>query len=133
LTVTRALSNADRRWAANWPTPAVQPSTWIGRTRPQAESQITELDSAKLSFDIGLQLFPDCGAGELKIIAAILEWRVIEKFLTHLGLDPQLPPKRRAREAGRDSASCAAAAAKRSAAPTRARRGRRRLDEWCQQ
>ena len=31
---------------------------------------------------------PNCGAGELKIIAAILERPVIEKILTHLGLDP---------------------------------------------
>jgi len=32
--------------------------------------------------------------GELKIIAAILERPVIEKILTHLGLDPQPPPPR---------------------------------------
>lgn len=31
---------------------------------------------------------PNCGAGELKIIAAILERPVIEKILTHMGLDP---------------------------------------------
>ena len=36
---------------------------------------------------------------ELKSIAAILNRPVIEKILTHLGLDPQLPPKGRAREA----------------------------------
>jgi hypothetical protein len=35
-----------------------------------------------------------------KIIAAILERPVIEKILAHLGLDPQPPPKGRAREAG---------------------------------
>ena len=40
------------------------------------------------------------GAGELKIIAAILERPVIEKILAHLGLDPQPPPKGRVREAG---------------------------------
>jgi hypothetical protein len=45
---------------------------------------------------------PNCGAGELKIIAAILERPVIEKILTHLGLDPQPPPRGRAREAGQD-------------------------------
>ena len=33
---------------------------------------------------------PNCG-GELKIIAAILERPVIDKILTHLGLDPQPP------------------------------------------
>jgi hypothetical protein len=41
---------------------------------------------------------PNCGGSELKIIAAILERPVIEKILTHLGLDPQLPPRGRARE-----------------------------------
>jgi len=41
-----------------------------------------------------------CGPAELKIIAAILERPVIEKILAHLGLDPQPPPKGRAREVG---------------------------------
>ncbi len=45
-------------------------------------------------------LAPNCGSGELKTIAAILERPVIEKILSHLGLDPQPPPKGRAREAG---------------------------------
>jgi hypothetical protein len=35
---------------------------------------------------------------ELKIIAAILERLVIDKILTHLGLDPQPPPRAPARE-----------------------------------
>ncbi len=76
-----------------------------------------------------MQHCPNCGAGELKIIAAILERSVIEKILTHLGLsvdagpsprtasrltkgpssararparlDPQPPPRGRAREARR--------------------------------
>lgn len=56
----------------------------------------------KRVFDIDMQHCPNCGAGELKIIAAILERPVIEKILTHLGLDPQPPPKGRAREAGPD-------------------------------
>ena len=34
---------------------------------------------------------PNCG-GELKIIAAFLEQPVIEKILTHLGLQAQAPP-----------------------------------------
>ncbi len=54
----------------------------------------------KRIFDIDMQHCPHCGAGELKIIAAILERPVIEKILSHLGLDPQPPPKGRAREAG---------------------------------
>jgi len=54
----------------------------------------------KRVFDIDMQRCPNCGAGELKIIAAILERPVIEKILSDLGLDPQLQPKGRAREAG---------------------------------
>ncbi len=52
--------------------------------------------------DIDMQHCPNCGGGELKIIAAILERPVIEKILTHLGLDPQPPPRGRAREAEQD-------------------------------
>jgi hypothetical protein len=48
---------------------------------------------------------PNCGAGDLKIITAILDRPVIEKILTHLGLDPQPPPRGRAREAGQDFAA----------------------------
>ena len=40
----------------------------------------------KRVFDIDMQHCSNCGAGELKIIAAILEQPVIEKILTHLGL-----------------------------------------------
>ena len=39
---------------------------------------------------------PNCG-GELKIIAAILEAPVIEKILTHLGLQARVPPRAPAR------------------------------------
>ncbi len=39
----------------------------------------------KRVFDLDLEHGPNCG-GELKIIAAILEAPVIEKILTHLGL-----------------------------------------------
>jgi hypothetical protein len=61
----------------------------------------------KRVFDIDLQHCPNCGGGELKIIAAILERPVIEKIPTHLGLDPQPPPSCRAREAGQDFAAWA--------------------------
>jgi len=43
---------------------------------------------------------PSCGAGELNIIAAILQRAAIGKILTHLGLDPRPPPRGRASEAG---------------------------------
>jgi hypothetical protein len=97
------------------------------KARPHLISWVRLL---KRVFDIDMQHCPNCGAGELKIIAAILERPVIEKILTHLGwsvdarpslrtalcltkgqrsararparLDPQPPPRRRAREAGQD-------------------------------
>ena len=53
----------------------------------------TSESSLKLRFDVEMQHCPNCGAGELKIIAAIPERPVIEKMLAHLGLDPQPPPK----------------------------------------
>ena len=46
----------------------------------------------KRVFDLDLEHCPNCG-GELKIIAAILEAPVIEKILTHLGLQARAPPR----------------------------------------
>jgi hypothetical protein len=54
----------------------------------------------KRVLDIDMQHCPNCGGGELKIIAAILERPVIQKILGHLGLDPQPPPRGRGRELG---------------------------------
>jgi hypothetical protein len=54
----------------------------------------------KRVFDIDMEHCPNCGGGELKIIAAILERPVIEKILSHLGLDPQPPPRGRVSETG---------------------------------
>ena len=50
----------------------------------------------KCVFDLDLEHCPYCG-GELKIIAAILEQPVIEKILTHLGLQARAPPRSPAR------------------------------------
>ncbi|MEO7850815.1 MAG: hypothetical protein ABIR94_01000, partial [Rubrivivax sp.] len=57
----------------------------IAQARPQRISWARLL---KRVFDIDMQHCPDCGAGELKIIAAILERPVIQKILDHLRLDP---------------------------------------------
>ena len=65
------------------------------RARP---ARISWARLLKRVFDIDMQRCPNCGAGELRIIAAILERPVIEKILAHVGLDPQPPPKGRARE-----------------------------------
>jgi len=50
----------------------------------------------KRVFEIDMAHCPNCG-GELKIIAAILEQPVIEKILTHLGLQARAPPRTPAR------------------------------------
>ena len=50
----------------------------------------------KRVFELDLEHCPNCG-GELKIIAAILEQPVIEKILTHLGLQARAPPRAPAR------------------------------------
>ena len=47
-------------------------------------------------FDLELEHCPNWG-GELKIIATILEQPVIEKILTHLGLQARAPPRASAR------------------------------------
>jgi len=47
-------------------------------------------------FDLDLEHCPNCG-GELKIIAAILEQPVIEKILTHPGMQAGAPPRAPAR------------------------------------
>jgi hypothetical protein len=50
----------------------------------------------KQVFDLDLEHCLNCG-GELEIIAAILEQPVIEKILTHLGLQARAPPRMPAR------------------------------------
>jgi hypothetical protein len=57
-------------------------------------------DSARqpLCADIDMHTCPKCSAGELKVIAAILERPVIEKILEHLDLAPKPPPRAAARE-----------------------------------
>jgi hypothetical protein len=50
-------------------------------------------------------LAPNITGSELKIIAAILERPAVQNIPDHRGLDPQPPPKGRAREAGQDLAT----------------------------
>jgi hypothetical protein len=49
----------------------------------------------KWAFDLDQEHCPNCG-GALKIIAAPLEQKVIEKNLTHLGLQARAPPRTQA-------------------------------------
>jgi hypothetical protein len=73
---------------------------------PRAQrNQVAAATTRKAAIRATMQYCPNWGAGELKIIAAILEWPVIEKILTHLGLDPPPPPRGGAREAGQDFAT----------------------------
>jgi hypothetical protein len=77
----------------------------VGKIRRPQLGIIGRPLTLKRVFDIDMQHCPNCGGGELKIIAAILERPVIEKILSHLGLDPQPPPRGRVREAGQDFAT----------------------------
>lgn len=51
----------------------------------------------KRALDFEMQYCPNCGGGALKIISAILEPPVIEKILTHSGLQARAPPREPAR------------------------------------
>ncbi len=64
-----------------------------GSHRPGRPSWVQLL---KRVFDLDLAHCPNCG-GELTIIAAILDRPVIEKILTHLGLQARPPPQGAAR------------------------------------
>ncbi len=50
----------------------------------------------KRVFEIDMEHCTNCG-GELKIIATIVEAPVVEKILTHLGLQARAPPRSPAR------------------------------------
>ena len=67
--------------------------------RPTVRTTTRGVEGARLRkrvFDLDLEHCPNCG-GELKIIAAILEQTVIEKILTHRGLQARAPPRSAAR------------------------------------
>ncbi len=62
------------------------------RTWPAGAHQLGPARLLKRVFQIDLEHCPNCG-GQLKIIAAILESAVIERILTHLGLQARAPPR----------------------------------------
>lgn len=88
--------------------PKDEEAAGVASSGVQCEAQTAQVRPGRISwarllkrvFDIDMQHCPNCGGGELKIIAAILERPAIEKILAHLGLDPQPPPRGRAREPG---------------------------------
>ena len=57
--------------------------------RPELQSWARLLERV---FALDLDDCPHCG-GELKIIAAILKTPVVERILTHLGLQARAPPR----------------------------------------
>ena len=76
------------------PEPAAQAAPPAEGEANCAHHRPVRLSWAKLLkrvFELDLEHCPICG-GELKIIAAILE-AVIEKILTHLGLQARAPPR----------------------------------------
>jgi hypothetical protein len=77
----------------------------VGQCRPH---RIGWARLLKRVFDIDMPHCSNFGGGELKIIAAILGRPVIGRILTHLGLDPQPPPRAPARESVEHCASSAA-------------------------
>jgi hypothetical protein len=56
-------------------------------------------------FDMDMPHCPTCGSGEFEIIAAIVERPLVQKTVTHLGLDRRPPPTGRARLAGHPTAT----------------------------
>jgi hypothetical protein len=81
------------------PEPAAQEAKPAECEAGGAHHRPVRLSWAKLLkrvFEFDLEHCPNCG-GELKIIAAILEAPVIEKILTHLGLQARAPPRAAAR------------------------------------
>ena len=94
------------RRAATWSTPAVRKQKPVGSSRPFAGTGVRLVWSRSVDdpdvvgiygvFEIDMEHCPNCG-GALKIIAAILEQPVIEKILSHLGLQARAPPRAAAR------------------------------------
>lgn len=90
--------------ARHWPTSAYRPTPqarWCSAPPAECEASWARHRPVRLSwarllkrvFALDLEHCPNCG-GELKIIAAIMEQPVIEKILTHLGLQVRAPRHR---------------------------------------
>ena len=44
------------------------------------------------SFGIDMNACPNCNSENFKVVAVIEDYKVIEKILTHIGLQPRAPP-----------------------------------------
>jgi hypothetical protein len=102
-----------QRLAALAPRPRLHLIRHHGVLAPNAKLRARLL---KRVFDIDVRRCLTCGAGELKIIAAILQRAAIGKILTHLGLDPgRRPGDRRVRRGSRATSERAGRAVSSSA------------------
>jgi hypothetical protein len=72
-------------------TEAAQPAGCEANCAHHRSLRLSWVRLLKRVFGLDLEHGPNCG-GELKIVAAILEPSVIEKILTHLGLQARAPP-----------------------------------------
>ena len=78
------------------PAQAAPPATCEANCAHHRPVRLSWARLLKRVFELDLEYCPNCG-GELKIIAAFLERPVIEKILTHLGLQARAPPRAPAR------------------------------------
>ena len=78
------------------PAQAAQPAACEANCAHHRPVRLSWARLLKRVFELDLEHCPNCG-GELKIVAAILEAPVIEKILTHLGLQARAPPRAPAR------------------------------------
>jgi hypothetical protein len=91
--VPTARRNSSKPEPPTQATPPFECETTCAHHRPVRLSWAKLL---KRVLDLDLEHCPNC-VGEMKIIAAILEQPVIEKILTHLGLQARAPPRAQAR------------------------------------
>ena len=78
------------------PAPAAPPAEGQPICAHHRPARLSWAKLLKRVFEIDLEHCPNCG-GELKIIAAIVQQPVIEKILSHLGLQARAPPRAPAR------------------------------------
>ena len=93
-------ANIRARVVRQEPEPPAQATQPIECEANCAHHRPVRLSWAKLLkrvFEIDMQRCPRCGGGQVKVIAAILEQPVIEKILTHLGLQARVPARAPAR------------------------------------
>jgi hypothetical protein len=62
----------------------------------EVNATASDIGAKKRRFNLDLTHCPHCG-GQLRIVAVILQRQAIEKILNHLRVDPQPPPRARAR------------------------------------